>query len=257
MTDQISGRGDPVKLLQLMWGKDQPPRRGPKPRARLTEILGAAIAIADAEGMDAVSTRRVAEAAGISPMSFYTYIPSKAELYDLMLDQVLSEAASPPDGWSEMDWRARLELVAESMWNFYLRHPWVVQFQTHRPVLGPNTLASYEIALSAVDGIGLDDIEMDLAITSFSNYILGAVRDAARAKTVKDLSGMSDNEWWERIEPFLVSLVDWDYPIASRVGPVVGAEYGLGDPERAFRFGLARFLDGLEMMVAGKQSAGK
>lgn len=257
MTDQISGRGDPVKLLELMWGKDQAPRRGPKPKVRLTEIVAAAITIADTEGMDAVSTRRVAEAVGISPMSFYTHVPTRAELLDLMLDQVLSEASSLPPDWAGLGWRARLELIAESMWNFYLRHPWVVQFQTHRPVLGPNTLAAYEIALSAVEGIGLDEIEMDLAITSFSNYTLGAVRDAARAKTVKDLSGMSDDEWWQRIEPFLVSLVDWDYPIASRVGPIVGAEYGLGDPERAFRFGLARFLDGMEMMIASKQSAGK
>lgn len=255
MTSEISGRGDPVKLLELMWGKEGQKRRGPKPKVALADIVGAAIAIADSEGMEAVSTRRVADAVGISPMSFYTHVPSRAELTDLMLDQVLSESTEPPEGWAELDWRARLELIADSMWNFYLRHPWVVQFQTHRPVLGPNTLASWEVALSAVDGIGLDEIEMDLAVTSLSNYVLGAVRDAARAKSVHEASGMSDDEWWVRIEPFLVSLVDWDYPISSRVGPVTGAEYGLGDPWRAYKFGLERFLDGMEIMIARKQKA--
>ncbi len=252
MPQDIAGRGDPIKLLELMWGKDRAGRRGPKPKVGLDKIVQAAVEIADAEGIEAVSTRKVAEAVGISPMSFYTHLPSKAELHDLMLDYVAAPSTSTPRDWDKMHWRARMTVIAEAMWGGYLRHPWVLQFQTHRPVLGPNTLASYEVALSAVDGIGLDEIEMDLAITALADLVAGAVRNAARQKFVYEATGMSDDQWWYTIAPFLDTIDYGHYPISARVGPITAAEYGAGDPERAFKFGLERFLDGMEIMLARK-----
>jgi hypothetical protein len=108
-----------------------------------------------------------------------------------------------------------------------------------------------------VDGIGLDEIEMDLAITALMDFVLGTVRKAARAKTVHEITGMSDDVWWYAIRPFLESIDYSPYPISARVGPVAGEEYGVGDPERTYRFGLDRFLDGMELMIARKASAGK
>lgn len=249
MADEISGKGDPLVSLALLWGKAEPPRRGPRSRTSLAELVDAAVAIADAEGLDAVSTRRVAEAVGISAMSFYTHIPGKAELLDLMVDRVVATDESLPAGWGEIGWRARLEFIAGSMWGFYQRHPWMAQLLSHRPVLGPNTLKAYEIALSAVDGIGLGPVEMDLTITCVMNYVRGAVRDVAWRKQVVAETGMTDDEWWYRIEPFVAQIDFSPYPVSSRVGPVVGEEYGFGDPERAFRFGLARMLDGLALLI--------
>lgn len=252
MSNDIAGRGDPVKLLELMWGKDAAPRRGPKPKVSLTEIVQAAVEIADSEGIEAVSTRRVSEAVGISAMSFYTHVPSKAELHDLMLDHVAAPGKEAPPDWPNMDWRARMTLIANTMWGFYLQHPWVLQFQTHRPVMGPNTLAAYEVALSAVDGIGLNEIEMDLSVTALFDLVLGTVRNAARQKFVTEATGMSDDEWWQRVLPFVETIDYSPYPTVSRVGPVTGAEYGAGDPCRTFEFGLERFLDGMEVMLERK-----
>src|SRR5690606_35304711 len=201
MAQDIAGRGDPVKLLELMWGTDTAVRRGPKPKVGLSQIVQAAVDIADAEGIEAVSTRKVAEAVGISPMSFYTHVPSKAELHDLMLDHVAIPGKAAPPDWDEMGWRAHMTVIAEAMWEFYLQHPWLLQFQTHRPVLGPNTVASDEVALGAVEGIGLDEIEMDLSITALFDFVSGAVRNAARQKFVFEATGMSDDEWWHQIEP--------------------------------------------------------
>lgn len=255
MTGEISGKGDPLRILQLLWGRTDAPKRGPKPKVTLAEIVNAAVAIADAEGLDAVSTRRVAEAVGISPMSFYTHVPGKAELLDLMLDHISLPGGAPPPDWDEMGWRARLELVAHALWGHYLNHPWALQVETHRPILGPNTMASYEVALSAVEGIGFDPFEMDLAITTLADYVYGAVRHATRAQAVKQETGMSDDDWWYTIAPFLETLDFTPYPISSRIGPIVGEAYGLGDPHRAFKFGLERFLDGLDVMIARKRSA--
>lgn len=254
MSEEISGKGDPIKSLELLWGRTEVKRRGPKPKVSLRDIVEAAVRIADAEGIDAVSTRRVAEAVGISAMSFYTHIPSKGELLDLMLDHVSGAGSVPPPEWPEMGWRARMTLLATAIWEHYLMHPWTLQIQTHRPVLGPNAMAAYEVALSAVDGLGLDPFEMDLSITVLFNYVVGAVRDAARAQAVKEQTGIGDDDWWYTIEPFMMTLDFSPYPISSRIGQIVGEEYGLGDPDRAFRFGLERFLDGMELLIERKKA---
>ena len=248
MAEDIAGRGDPLKTLQLLWRRADAPRRGPRPRASLDDIVGAAVALADTEGLDAVSTRRVAEAVGISPMSFYTYVPSKNELLDLMVDAALG-AIVPTVG---NGWRARVEHLARQYWALGLAHPWVHQLATHRPALGPHTLAAWEAGLASVDGIGLDEIEMDMVVTLVANYVNGAVRDAARENTVKTLTGMTDVEWWEKVAPFLNTVDFSPYPVGSRVGPVVGEAYGAHDPQRAFDFGLQRVLDGLAVFIDGK-----
>lgn len=249
MADDIAGRGDPIKTLQLMWGRVEAPKRGPKSRVTVADLVRAAVTIADAEGIDAVSTRRVAEAVGISPMSFYTHIPDKAVLLDLMLDAVADPAEGEAQAFAPADWRANVAFVAREYRAFYLRHPWVLQVATHRPVLGPNTMRAYEYFLAAFDGLGLSEVEMDMSVTMVANYVHGAVRDVARARMVKELTGMSDDEWWYRIQPFLETIDYAPYPVASRVGPVVGEIYGLGDPDRAFEFGLERMLDGLAIMI--------
>ncbi len=255
MADEISGKGDPLKSLHLLWGRATVGKRGPKSKVQLTDLVQAAIAIADREGIEAVSTRRVAEAVGISAMSFYTHIPDKSVLIDLMLDAVAAgpESAELPQ-FDPAKWRENITFVASAYRDFYLEHPWALQVATHRPVLGPNTLRSYEAILSAVDGLGLDEVQMDMTVTLVTNYVYGAVRDVARANLIKQQTGMSDDEWWYSIAPFLETIDFSPYPVASRVGSVVGELYGLGDPNRAFAFGLDRLLDGIGMMIAARSA---
>jgi AcrR family transcriptional regulator len=253
MGDDISGKGDPLKTLQLLWGKAPLPRRGPRARLALADIVSAAVGIADREGLSALTTRRVAVTLGISPMSVYTYVPGKDELLDLMLDGVLGEV-KPPRGKT---WREKLADVARQNWDLALRHPWMPEVATHRPVLGPNVIAKYDVELAAVDGIGLDELEMDRVLTLVLDYVSGAVRGATRERLVKERTGMTDSEWWQKVEPFLNQVLsDWTtpYPVASRVGPVTGEAYGAHDPEGSFAFGLERVLDGLAVMIDGRAS---
>src|SRR4028119_1503084 len=176
MSDDICGKGDPLRTLQLLWGKTPAGKRGPKARFTVADIVAAAIAIADREGLSALTTRGVAEAMGIAAMSLYTYVPGKEELLDLMLDAVFAEV-KPPQG---SNWREKLTHVAKQNWALALRHPWMLEVATHRPVLGPNAFAPADAELAAVDGIGLDELEMDRALTLMLDYVSGAVRGAAR-----------------------------------------------------------------------------
>jgi len=251
MSDDFSGKGDPLKTLQLLWGTAPAPRRGPKAKLALGDIVAAAIGIADREGLSALTTRRVAEDVGISAMSIYTYVPGKDELLDLMVDAVLGEI-EPPAGKT---WRDKLADVARQNWALSLRHPWMLEVATHRPVLGPNLFAKYDLELSAIDGIGLTELEMDRVLTLVLAYVSGAVRGAARERWVKERTGLTDTEWWYTVEPYLRdATVGREYPVASRVGKVVGETYGVHDPEGSFAFGLERVLDGIALMIELKSA---
>src|SRR5512140_414749 len=145
MDRDSTNNGDPRRSLELLWGRNEPGRRGPKQRLSTDEVVQAAIALADAEGVAALSMRKVAEAVGVSPMSLYTYVPSKAELVDLMFDRVMGEAADPDparDGW-----RDKLAFIARQRWALHERHPWLLDLGLHRPPLGPNVLRKAEVTL--------------------------------------------------------------------------------------------------------------
>lgn len=249
MTDELSGKGDLLAVLRLLWGKPLPGKRGPRPKLVLADIVSAAIALADAEGLSALTTRRIADELGISPMSLYTYVPGKDELLDLMLDAIHGELRAPRG----KTWRAKLKDVARQNWELAARHPWMLELTTHRPVLGPNVLGKYDRELSALHGLGLSELEMDRALSLVLDYVSGAVRGAARERWVKQRTGKSDAEWWDEVRPFLEQVLRREgarYPVASQVGSVVGQEYGaVHDPAGAFAFGLERVLDGLASFI--------
>ncbi|MFC7716310.1 TetR/AcrR family transcriptional regulator C-terminal domain-containing protein [Nonomuraea recticatena] len=131
--------------------------------------------------------RRVAEKLGVGTMSLYTYVPGKPELLDVMLDTVYGETARPED--VPGGWRGRLEQIARENWALYLRHPWLLQVATSRPVLGPHTTAKYEYELRAIDGIGLSDVEMDSVITLVTGFVHGAARGPWRRSRRRSTRG--------------------------------------------------------------------
>lgn len=245
---EYSGGGDPRRTLELLWGVGERASRGPKARLSVGEITSTAIALADAEGLAALSMRRIAETLGVGTMSLYTYVPGKIELLDLMVDAVAAETARDTAG---TDWRVKLETVARQNWALYRRHPWLLQVATTRPGLGPNEIAKYEHELGAVDGIGLSDVQMDSVLTLVLGFAHSAARGAVDAAAAVRRTGMTDAQWWETHQPILDELIDASkFPLGSRVGNAAGAAHNAAyDPEHAFEFGLARVLDGVAVLV--------
>ncbi|ADB32671.1 transcriptional regulator, TetR family [Kribbella flavida DSM 17836] len=251
MNSDYSGGGDPAKSLELLWGLQSRPTRGPKPALTVERVVEAAVRIADTEGLGATSMRRVADELGVGAMTLYRYVPGKGELLDVMLDSVYAEFPRRP---VEGNWRAKLEEVALENRELYLRHPWMLYVATSRPPLGPGLMAKYEYELEAVEGIGLTDVEMDAAVALVNGYVHGAVRSAVDAQRVIQSSGITDKEWWLAHEPLLDKIGDvHTFPLASRVGTTVGQEFDAPyDSDHGFAFGLARVLDGIAALLADR-----
>jgi AcrR family transcriptional regulator len=261
MTTEYPGRGDPARSLELLWGAQKPPTRGPKPGLSVQRIVQAAIEVADAESLQALSMRRVATELGVGTMSLYTYVPGKAELLDVMLDTVLGEVARP-DGVAG-GWRAKLEAYARAQWAHYHRHPWVLQVSGARALLGPNETAVFESAVRAVAGIGLSGREMIQVVALVGEYVRGAAQRAVEAAQAARHTGVTDEEWWKDREPILdryfdasryptLAALDREGAFDPREG---GLDYNVQNAVDSFEFGLPRVLDGVEAFVRRRQGA--
>jgi AcrR family transcriptional regulator len=251
MPTERRSAGDPARTLELLWHEPGPAdsRRGPRQGLSAERVAVAAIALADRGGLGSVTMRAVAHALGVVPMSLYTYVPGKAELLDLMLDTVYRQM--PRSDLSGMPWRERLATIAQENRSLFTLHPWIAEVSTGRPPLGPGLMAKYEHELFAFEGLGLDDIEMDAALTFLLGFIQAAARSAAAAAAARQDSAMSEDQWWAANAPLLARVFDeTKYPTAARVGAAVGAAHGAAyDPDHAYAFGLQRVLDGLSALI--------
>ncbi|MDQ2845516.1 MAG: TetR family transcriptional regulator, partial [Actinomycetota bacterium] len=165
--------GHPADLLTLMWTPQQAVGRT---GVTLAAITAAAAALADAEGLPAVTMRRVAQSVEVAAMTLYTYVPGRPELLELMLDSMAAATyegrALPADCG---DWRSGVEYLAQRNWEHALLHRWTVEIPPARPILGPGVTMKYERELAPLDGIGLTDHQMGQLLTS----VLAMVTQAA------------------------------------------------------------------------------
>lgn len=253
---EITGSGDPARTIATLWGTRQLPRRGPKHTLTTAQVIAAAVEIADSDqDLATLSMRRVAESLGVGTMSLYTYIASREELVEAMLDTVYGEAVQQLGARGDTAWVDGLRQVAQVSWDLYMRHPWVLQVFTGRPPLGPHTIAKYERELSVIDGIGLTDIEMDAVITLVHTHVEGVARRRIEADRAVRRTGISDEQWWRKVEPLVAEVFDpAQFPIAARVGQAAGqAHQAAHNPEHAYAFGLDRLLQGVAMLIKERE----
>lgn len=253
-----SAEHGPARSLALLWGSHT---RAGRSGLTLAAIIGAAIAIADAEGLDAVSMRRVAESLNVGAMSLYTHVPGKGELTDLRFDTVAGELYTDVDEPSRQPggWREALRFIARRNWELFGRHPWLLNLGHARPVMGPHVSLNYEAELRPLDGIGLADIEMDDTLTLVLSHVSSLARTRLLQHSAQQDSGQTDLEWWVATAPVLETVMSGrHFPVAGRVGLAAGmAHQAVTDPEHALSFGLDRILDGVEVLLTRRQSANR
>lgn len=244
---------DPMRRLALLWGSQTDAGRS---GLTVKAIVTTAMQIADADGVDALSMRHVAEKLGVGTMSLYTYVPGKTELIDLMLDTAYSELYTSVEEPSLQpgDWRDALRFIAQRNWDLYLAHPWMLHVITGRPVLGPHEALKYEAELRPLDGLGLSDIEMDASLTLILTHTDGCARAQITLDRTQHDTGMTDVEWWTANAPLLDKVIDpARFPVAARVGFSAGQEYqAASNPKHTFTFGLERILTGITELIRTK-----
>ena len=226
----------------VIWERVGRASRGPHPSLTHERIARAAIAIADDEGIESVSMRKVAARLGAGTMSLYRYVDGKDDLIDLMIDEVYGEAQCEPHSGN---WRADLARIASDIRRVTLRHPWLasVLYPTARPTFGPNLLRVIEHALAAVDGIGLDiDGMLDMWMT-VNDFVQGYVMAELAEQEATRRTNLTLAQWRARITPYVRRIVESGrYPLFTRV--VLDAE-DFPDPDVTFERRLGYVLDGL------------
>jgi AcrR family transcriptional regulator len=228
--------------------------RGARPRGRdrglsREEIVRAAIAVADAEGPDAISMRRIARELRAGAMSLYWHVGSKEELIDLMLESLEAEAGMPePTG----DWRADLREMAHRQRAGLLRHPWVMEFAASRPPSGPNDARNLELMLGMVGGLGFDPRAMVDILMTVVTYVLGAVlREVQEMRSDRYRAEMKAAMTPEEIEAEREGFHKWLAAEADRYPNIHRMVEASIDPDAAdtrderFEFGLDCLLDGI------------
>ncbi|TDW22489.1 GntR family transcriptional regulator [Kribbella kalugense] len=223
------------------------PRRAVEPRVVLSHdhVLRAAVSVADGEGIEAVSMRRVAVELGVGAMSLYRHVAGKDELVTEMVDAVFGEYELPepgPDGW-----RAKLELIAWLQWELCRRHLWLpaaVSFT--RPLLVPNLTAQTEWTMRAIDGLGLPTEVCIREALTLHGLVITAARAMADEIEAEQETGVTLDRWRldtrRRAEELLAT---GRFPLLAAV-----PEDAASDLRALFEYSLARHLDGFEVLVS-------
>jgi AcrR family transcriptional regulator len=245
--------GDAERLLALLWRRHTPlagraPGPGRPPRLSVDELVRAAVAAADAGGLDGVTMARVARDLGVGTMTLYSYVRSKSELVELMVDEVIGELALPGPGEPRpAPWRAQVELYADRVLAVHRRHPWLLAVPATRPPAGPGVLAEREYVLSTLAGLGLEADRLPLAATAIGTFVRAAVALEVEDAELERTSGQSTDAWWTERGAMWDTWFDADrHPTMTAVWNAGGFTRGTVEQAAAARhYGLHRLLDGI------------
>jgi AcrR family transcriptional regulator len=233
----------------LIWFRDEPASR--RPAHTRADIARAALEIADSEGFDAVSMRKVAQRLGAGTMTLYHYVRNKGELIALMNDAVMAEVVVPEGELSD-DWRAALTQIANRSHAAFSAHHWVFQKMGDDGAPGPNGMRHFEQSLRAVAGLGLGREQTFEVIGQVDDYVFGySLREVQEREE-------QEHGWSPEVIDFFRRELDTGaYPL---IGEFFGDDFEatfeeamefMSDGAR-FDRGLARLLDGIEAEFSPK-----
>jgi AcrR family transcriptional regulator len=205
-------------------------RRTSLTRARVIE---AAMQLADREGLDAVSMRKLGQVLGVEAMSLYTHVKGKDDLLDAMIEAVVAEIPEPADG---PDWQTRLRRTILASRAVLLRHPWAPRVIERQPAAGPAMLAYFD-AVAGIMRTGGFSVEL----THHAMHVLGS----RALGFIQDLYTDSDDV---PIDRDTLRRALGGFPWVLEIAMAASHEGGLGgcDDDVEFAFGLDIILEGLE-----------
>ena len=247
----VSSARDPI------WARPGPGER--RPAYTREQIAAVAMRIADAEGTDAVTMRRVAAELGAGTMTLYHYVANKQELLALMDDAMMGELLVPDDELAD-DWREGLAQIARRSYAVFKRHPWLVEHlgdEDDPGPGGPNAMRHFEQSLKVAAGAGLGLEERVEIVGLVDDYVFGHVLRARELTRGPEREQAHIAAMLEYIE---AQLATGEYPqMAELAGDDVRASFerlaAVGADEGRFERGLQRLLDGIELDLRRRQGA--
>ncbi len=229
----------------MLWGLRAPTRRTALDRL---QIVDAAIAIADREGLAAVTMRSVARALHCAPMSLYRHVPDKEALVSMMVDRAIETSrrgrseAEPPASWRE-----GLELVASSIWRLCRAHPWFAEASMARPPITPNGIAGFESALSLFDGLPVDITTTAQFVSTVFSTVVASAFSLAMNEAARLRAQLSERQLYAEAAPVFAQIVQSGaYP---RVADFI-ANASHRDDEAQMRARVELILDGIAARLA-------
>lgn len=225
-----------------VWSRPEPEQRTPRPPLSRSAIVAAAIRLADAEGIDAVSIRRVAALLEARPMTLYRYIGSKEDLLDLMFDELVGQVMPDPPGIEgdpppPDDWRGALVSFASRKRRLCLTHPWVITLYGRRPLVGPHTLELLERSVVALRPLTTSVTKAVRVVNAIDDYTMGHV---SRELT---FGAEVTAEWQAAMRPYLCGLADSGrFPTLADLLRTPAVD----DNDETFALGLTWLLDGID-----------
>jgi AcrR family transcriptional regulator len=229
------------------WGMREQPRKGPKPTLSLGRIVEAAVRVADAEGLDAVSMGRVAAEAGTAPMSLYRHVRGKDQLLDHMVDAAWGPPPARPEPGE--GWRQGLSRWARTMRARAHTHPWTVRLPVKSLPIMPNEVGWFENALACMAGTGLAESRKASVILLLSGYVRNIVGMEGDIEAAIGASGRTPDEWMASYAAVLRKLVDPTRFPALTAFIEAGVFETANEPDDEFVFGLDRILDGVGTLI--------
>jgi AcrR family transcriptional regulator len=250
MTTDNGTSQDLERSVALLWGDQAPGRRGPRAKLTVEAIARAAIQVADAHGLEALSMQRVAAELGYTTMSIYNHIPSKELLLEVMVD---AAADRPPEIDDTEDWRDGVTRWVKELWIALQAHPWVLRVPLNHAPIGPNQLTWLDRLLRHMLSAGLPES----AAMSAAQHLLSAVRGMAQIDTDLTHAGGTARPTDTQIGQMLAGLIDPQrFPALTVVAAAESIAPQADTLPVHLQFSLDLFLDGIEAWTSNHAQRG-
>lgn len=234
--------------LDLLWTGLGQPKRGPRHQLTVERVVGAAMAAVEAEGVEALSMRKVAARLGVGAATLYTYVPDKAALLALMVDEMLGQAPLPHTRTGT--WREKVAAWAREDLESFRENPWLVAV-AETAYIGPNGFAWTDSAIRVFDGTGLSAEEALAVVEAVDGLVRGHVAKVVAADRAERWTDPEGRSFATVQESYLLThrVEGGRFPSVERLASPLG-------PVETFERALAWLLDGVESRIA-ERGAGR
>jgi AcrR family transcriptional regulator len=236
--------------LLAAWGQDVRGGRGPRRALSIEQVLDGGIAVAERDGLDAVSMARVASEIGLSTMALYRYVASKDELLELMVDRALGPPPARPA--RERSWRAGLTRWADGVRAAYLANPWTLKVAITAAPTGPNNVAWMESALAAMRSTGLTYTEKVSCLLVLSGFVRNDTTLTVDVTAAVVAAGGPPPDYGRILTSLTTPAEFPELHAAAAEGSFSDDDPDGFDGE--YTFGLARVLDGIGVLVEKRKA---